>query len=497
MNLGFKNIFNSISDHKSFPRPNNDIEVTSLCIVEKMEHEGSSESHSVKSVSKKDRASKVKRRPIQPSVICGASLRRPKNQSNCDDVTVGSDIQTDVQLMNKVNESVSGETSPHIITDNECETMTEPVQTEDDVLNTSTNFIPYLLVMSVKEDVKRISKQPSTDSLKPSTSTGNMIGTLDSMTNPAEWSLGDLYDSDQDVQIVKVTAGPTSLSTSSPTESSQQDGMEESGSSSNCQKISIPERAIKRLSSQKSGTVLQCIEFPSSLQSEHLEVSYISPTLDKQHLVVALSPRSKCSAQSSVCSIKTSETSTVSSDPSIAVISSTSESLTDSSKKSSGFSEMSDISSSNDNLNTNFSDINTGSDSILGSILIYKFSYDNDSSYATIDEKPLTVRNMDMSDGAVARLFVLPGEVCEQVEEEEMVQCDDEIFVSAPTLDTDIGSKPPGQCGQLAVIHTSGKMTILNVSDLSVLASIQPPNGDKFIDVTFCSGKFRILFIRG
>ncbi|KAL4237916.1 Baculoviral IAP repeat-containing protein 6 [Mactra antiquata] len=479
----------SLDNSKPFQRPNNDIEVTSLCIVEKNENDGNIESCTAKS-SKKDRSSKVKRRPIQPSVICGASLRRPKYQSNSDDITISSNVQTDVQLMNKVNESVSGETSPQIITDAELEAKTESVLTEheDDVLSTSTNFVPYLLVLSVKEDIKKISKQPSTDSLKPSTSTGNMIGTLDSMTNPAEWSIGDLYDSDPDVQIVKVTPAPTSLSTSSPTESSQHDGLDESTSSGNCQKISIPERAIKRLSALKSGTVLQCVEFPSYLQSEHLEVSSISPTLDKLHLVVVLSPRTKCSVDVANSSTAPSETSASTSDPSIVVIDTNSESQTDSSKLSSGFSEMSDASCSNENMNTNSLDKNSDSSCTLGAILIYKFNYDNDSSYATIEEKPLVVCNMDELDGAIDKVFVLPGEVCEEIEDDEILHCEDEIFVSTPAFDV----RSAGQCGQLAVIHTSGKVTILNISDLTQLASIQPPNGDKFIDVTFCSGIDRL-----
>ena len=397
--------------------------------------------------------------------------------------------------MNKVNESVSGETSPQIITDADCDTVSpQTVPTDDDFLNSATNFIPYLLIVTVKEDVKRISKQPSTDSLKPSTSSGNMVPTLGSMSmNQPDWSLLDMYDSDQDCQIVKVTPGPTSLSTSSPTESSKQDDMAESSGSG---KVSLPESAIKRLSSQKSGTVLQCVELPSELQSENLEVKSICPTLDKQHIIVVVSSRTTCSSQSSLTSVKCEEYSeTVSdyTDPSCTA-SSTSETECLYSKKSSGYSETSEISGSDDNMNTNTSSEKSGTMSNYGCILIYKFSYDVETMYATVDEKPVIVRHTDMLEGGISRLFVLPGEVCDQVEEDDIVQCDDEIFVSAPSTDSPQGGKLSGLYGQLAVIFSSGKMNILSTCDLNVLASIQPPGGDRFIDVTFCSGMYLIAF---
>ncbi|XP_053375851.1 baculoviral IAP repeat-containing protein 6-like isoform X2 [Mercenaria mercenaria] len=474
-------------DTKAFLRPNEDIQVTSLCVVEKPETE-SGESQVTKAVSKKDQKTKVKKRLLQPSVICGVSLRRPKNQSNCDDV------QTDVQLMNKVNESVSGETSPQIITDADCDNVAhQTVPTDEDILNSATNFIPYLLVLAVREDIKRISKQPSTDSLKPSTSSGNMVPTLGSMSmNQPDWSLLDMYDSDQDCQIVKVTPGPTSLSTSSPTESSKQDAMAESSGSG---KVSIPESAIKRLSNQKTGSVLQCVELPSDLQSEHLEVKSICPTLDKQHLVVVVSPRSTCSSQSSLTSVKfqeCSESVSDSSSPCLQVITSTSESQSDYSKESSGFSETSETSGSVDNINTNTSAEEADVISNCGCILIYKFSYDVETLYATIEEKPVVIRHTELSEGGISRVFVLPGEICEQVEEEDIVQCDDEIFVSAPSTESAQGGKTSGLFGQLAVIFSSGKMNILSTCDLTLLASIQPPAGDKFIDVTFCSGIDRL-----
>lgn len=474
-------------DTNAFIRPNEDIQVTSLCIVEKAAPD-SGESQVAKSRTKKDQRSKVKKRQIQPSLICGVSLRHPKTQSNCDD-SVRSEIQTDVQLMNKVNESVSGETSPQIITDSDCDTLAhQTLPTDEDILNSATNFIPYLLVVAVKEDLKRISKQPSTDSLKPSTSSGNMVPTLGSMSmNQPDWSMLDMYDSDQDVQIVKVTPGPTSLSTSSPTESSKQDDMAESSGSG---KVSIPDSAITRLSCQKSGNVLQCVEFPSALQSEHLEVKSVCTTLDKQHLVVVVAPKSTCSSQLSLTSVKSSqcaESGSDSSDASIAVISSTSTAQTDSSKKSSGFSEMSETSSSDVNTNTNSSTSSLNTVSNCGCILIYKFTYDLESMYAFIEEKPVLMRHVEPSEAGISCMLVLPGEVCEQVDE-EIVQCEEEIFVSTPSVDSVQAGKQSGLFGQLAVIFSSGKMSILNICDLSVLASIQPPAGDKFIDVTFCSG---------
>lgn len=462
-----------------------------MCIVEKVESELSECSASKTDGVKKDHHSKTKKRPVQPSVICGVSLRCPKIRSNSED------LQTDVQLMNRVNSSVSGETSPQIIPD--ASDFTQPVCLERDILESATSYIPYLLVVSVKEDMKKISKQPSTDSLKPSTSSNNIVPNLSSMTmNPPNWSLLDhMCDLDNDVQITKVTPGLSALSTSSPTEgvSKQEEVIEES--SGNSQDVISSDSAIKRLSSPRAGTVLQCLEFPTDLQCEHLEVSSITPTLDKQHLIVVLSPRDLCSSQSSVTSLKNTESSqltTESSGPSIEVLS-TDVSSEDNSKKSEETTESSDNIEGDANTNTiPVESSESANKQSSGCILVYKFSFDSDNKFAHIDETPVTVRYVDESELGVRTVLILPAELSDQIEEEEGITCSEDVYVSAATLTSFPGDRQHGLYGQMAVIYFSGKLEILNTCDLSVLATITLSKNEKFVDVTYCTGKNKLIF---
>lgn len=476
-------------------RPCEDVIVSSLCIVEKPEID-SNESNATKSESfKKDHHSKAKKRPIQPSVICGVSLRCPKIRSNSEEV------QSDVQLMNRVNSSVSGETSPQIIS--ETPDISPTTCTENDILESSTSFIPYLLVVSVKEDITKISKQPSVDSLKPSTSSNIIVPNLSNMSiNQPDWSLLDqIYDIDQDVQIVKVTPGHGTLSTSSPTEGmSKQEEVCEMGTSDNgSQTVTGSDSAIKRLSSPKAGSVLQCLELPSDLQCEHLEVTSITPTLDKQHLIVVLSPRDLNKSQSSVTSLKQTESSqltTDSSEPSIDVLSYETSSVDSSEKAVPETSESSDNSTENTNTNTVSAEKSDSSNKqSCGCILIYKFSYDCDTNFATLEETPVVVRYVQEGEQGVRSVFILPAEISDQLEEEEGVPCAEDIYVPTPSLAPLQGDKTQGLFGQIAVIYFSGKLDILNTCDLTVLATVKLSPNEKFVDVTYCTGKHWILSI--
>ncbi|XP_052766452.1 baculoviral IAP repeat-containing protein 6-like isoform X2 [Mya arenaria] len=482
----------TVNESGAFTRPNEDVEVTSMCIVEKPEPDILDNQPARRGSGKKHGQARVKKRPIQPSLICGVSLRCPKFNSNCDDRT--ADVQSDVLLMNKVNESKSGETSPQIITDNELAHS----ESDSDILASQTNFLPFLLVVAVREETTRkISKQPSMDSLKPSTSSSNMIPNLTSMSmNQPDWTMLDMYDMDPDVQIVKVVPGPKgALSTSSPTEGiSKVEEMDTNSSPS----VNFPESAIKRFSGPQAGNVLQCVAMPVDLQQENLQVSSICASLDRQHLIVVLTPRKQCSslrpAMASSWSCEQTQSSEISSsDPSLPAIDSQSE-ITESSKSASGdILEFSD--SQEENFNTNTCSVTkSDSGSSHGCILIYRFSYDCDTHYATLEETPVVVRHVDACDLGIKTVYVLPAEVCERTEDEEVIMCEDEIYVPAPSVTSLQSGCGWGSdlFGQLAVIYKSGRMSILNVPDLSLLANIELTGEEKFVDVTFCSGIDRL-----
>ena len=507
----FELFFSSSSESmSSWYRPSEDVVVSSMCVLEKEEFEiDTPPKQKVKSSS-----NKTVKQPIQPSLICGVSLRRTKFPLNCEDEGGGIDIRTEeVQLMNKVNEVVSGESSPQIITnsgDHEDE--------EADFLE-PTVFTPYILMIACREDVKKLSKQVSMDSLKPSASTGN-IPSLGTMSMNQEWSLLHMYmyDSDPDCQIVKVTPAPGSLSASSPTEGgTKQDTKQEMSDEGNQQANLSVESAINSVPRlPRPGAVLQCVSLPQNLQSENLYIKSIAPTLDRQHIVVVVA--SKLSEKSCKSVIRTSETDLKSSssetdsnfDP---LAHSTSNSDKSSTEPSDGENPMesmdltksemesndnsTSMSSGSDNCNCNksSSNISEPSDPVIcrACILIYKISYNNDHSYAVIEETPIVTKYFDESDGGIDNVVILSRELSEHVEEEEMMlKCKEEISVPTPSQSSLVNGRVVGVYGQMAVIFSCGKIAVFSCSDLSLLAEIKPSLGDRFTGVTYCSGIDRL-----
>ena len=495
-----------------------------MCIVEKEETETTTPS----SHKQKDGASsKTVKSPIQPSLICGVSLRRTKYPLNCEDKGGGNDVRTEeVQLMNKVNEVVSGETSPQIITDTE-ESFRDGSGTATDYIE-STVFTPYILVVAGGEDVKKLSKTVSTDSLKPSASMSNVpsLGTLNQ-----EWSLLDhmyMYDSDPDCQIVKVTPPPGTLSASSPTEgtsSAKQETKQENSEEGNQPGNSSVESAIKVPSnSPKSGAVLQCVELPQDLHSENLHVKSIAPTLDRQHVVVVVGAEKSEKLSKSVIPKSETDQGSLSSDTDTGSFNPLAHSTSNNSDKSS--TEQSDVENqvesmdvtksetessetstsvgsdvgncncnkSSDNLQETDSNLKERDSSIpcRECILIYRINYSKENNYAVIEETPVVTKYLEESDFVIDSVVILSKELNEHVEEEEMINCDDEISVPTPSQGSLVNGRVTGVYGQMAVIFSNGTVVVFSCSDLSVLAEIKPHHGDRFTGVTYCSGIDRL-----
>ena len=493
----------------SWTRPSEDVVVSSMCVLEKEELESDTPQKT------KDKASsKTVKRPIQPSLICGVSLRRTKFPLNHEDEGGGNDIRTEeVQLMNKVNEVVSGETSPQIIT-NSGDNVQDESCAEIDYIE-STMFTPYILVIACREDIKKMSKQVSMDSLKPSASTGN-IPALGTMSMNQEWTLLDhmyMYDSDPDCQIVKVTPAPGSLSASSPTEGTKQETKQENLEEGGQQANPSVESAINVVPVlPKAGAVLQCVPLPQNLQSENLHIKSISPTLDRQHIVVLVTTKfseksCKSVIQNSEVDLKSLSSDTDSNfDP---LAHSTSKSSTEQSNGENPVESM-DITKSDSESNENSASLSSGSDNCncnksntnlsepadtalcRGCVLIYKINYPNDHNYAVIEETPIVTKYFNQLEDSIETVVILSRELSEHVEEEELINCDEEISVPTPSQSSLVNGKVVGVYGQMAVIFASGKIAVFSCSDLSVLAEIKPSPGDRFTGVTYCSGIDRL-----
>lgn len=439
---------------KTRTRPSEDVKVKSLCVLQKKIVE--------KPQLEKEKSKKKSRTRPQPTLVCGVSLRRTKlSLSNMDTQNGSSEIRTDVQLMNKVNEVVSSDSHPRIIPNdgsqiNNC---------QSDLLS-STSFIPHLVVVATKDCSKKKFKSREKDNKKltSSISTSSLnVPTLGSIVMDHDWGILDpMFDSDPDpdCQIVGVTPGPTGLSVESPTgNKSLSDGdITKSQSSSN--DVSVSGKSTK----PKAGSVLQCIELPCEVRSENLEITEITPTLDGQHIIVSVTPiKQNLLISTSVKNLidKSNDLEDDNSDEASEIpyrpISSSDIDISLSTKKS--------------------ADFYSG-----GCLLIYKLNYSED--YVKVDETPVMAKFIDSPDNSITSILVLPQDVSGSCEEEE-----DKRSQTVPSM------KPKSSelFGQLSVTLYGGKFWLLNICDLQVIAEVSPPELDKFVSTTYCIGLYLLL----
>lgn len=392
-----------------------------------------------KALIEKSNASKSNKkwRSPQPTLLCGASLRCQKLTplSNNEGINGSLDSKTEeVQIMNQVNEVVSCNSSSRIIEEDENSSC------EDELVNTAS-FIPHLLMLAVKETKRKSIKSKDKRIIhRVSSMTNNNVPSLGSLTMSQDFSLLEpMFETDPDVQIVGVTPGP---SISSPNEDQIIGSSFETSRSDVKITRSHSESAIGNSSSGKvsskvkAGTILQYIELPKEYQRSDLEVGSIVPTLDRQHVIVMVIPKSK--------------------------------------------SVISDCVSCNGRTESTLDLFSAG-----GCMLLYRYKFGDE--YAVLEERPVFVKSIDSLDNAVTNVLVLPSDVCDSSEEE------DEGGIHVPN--SQLYSKSCDVQGLIVVTLASGKFWLMNVCDFVVLAEVLPPENDKFISSTYCSGKSQCVIL--
>ncbi|XP_022332916.2 dual E2 ubiquitin-conjugating enzyme/E3 ubiquitin-protein ligase BIRC6-like isoform X4 [Crassostrea virginica] len=453
--------------HKTRNRPCEDVLVKAMCIVRKPMQEKSPSEKSAGAKSSK--VKKKSRSKSHPTLFCGVSLRRTKMNLPIEQNNVEQETE-EVELMNKVNEVVSSD-SPQIISSEE-----QPICSEEEIVDNellqSTVFIPYLLVLALRDDQRKGSKHKERDQkrvLPTSASLNNLnavpnLGSI-SMMNHDFTLLDPMFDSDPDPvdMLIGVTPGPVSLTSESST----------SGGSNSLIDARVP--TVSKPSSSKhtkTGSVLQCVELPFRLQSDSFEVSSICPTSDGQHILVVVSPREKCHKSSS---------------------NSKSSVITDSSPSIEASSQSDDIRTFNSSstpaqiTSESISEMSDSTEQCLGGcILLYKYHFGDD--YGRLEETPVVTKYLELAELSVTSAVVLPQEFSDYQEREEDSQSSDPLVTNS--VSSQASQHVPGQA---AVTLTNGKLWLLNLNDLTIVAEINPPEPqEKFVSAAYCTGMERL-----
>ncbi len=457
---------------------------------------------------------------IKPCLVSGVAIRR--HMLGVSDLQILSDaahVLTDdsggeVQVMNKVNQALSGENTPQIIDESSVmDSGSSSTYTSSELITEKGNpFVPYLLIHDITSNKGRVKewgrgKSGSDKTITPSTSTsGTKVSSLVSTVQdfympqivemeeegpmvppPLPPPVQDFFamkdamakqmdmDEDLDVQIVGVSNMPpnkfktagihVTYSNSIPEPETDMGGQGTSGSSGSSSKDQ--NTSSSRLGYHKEGQVVQCIELPVQVSSDQY-VTSLTPTLDGRHLVVVTSPKclhSTISVVSGCVDVSNSNGSTA-----------------DATNQTPPSSVRS----------TTHSDASMGSPSIEstllascqnsqgGCLLIYRVS--TDSEMVLLDDKPLQTCVIDNIEDSICSMLMLPKDVAALSE-------DDDVGREAlhETMDEEDGV---GELeGQLVVTTHKGEVKLLRLSDCKVLAKINAPDGDRFVSTTYCTGQ--------
>ncbi|XP_041353670.1 baculoviral IAP repeat-containing protein 6-like isoform X2 [Gigantopelta aegis] len=443
-------------------RPSDDVLVHSLCVVDNTV-KGLDKPEGATSSSNKLQTSKCDKRLIpQPTLLCGVSLRRTKCVSGSEDnemSTTTNGRSEAVQLMNQVNQVVSSDIHSRIITNSDH---------GSDFVRPETNLIPYLLVVAAPEAAppRPVKKDDNTDSTQANMARENtVVVTGSSSSMHPDWTMFLENDqwADPDIQIIGFTPAPNQ-----PVQPKFKNPIHHlpkgvtvnhiGNSITIYQSNSHPhvvEPQLEELeeveesvpNGPKAGMVLQCVEFPVEFQKEYLEVHSITPSIDKQYVIVVLAPKSEITSESS---------------------------------EEDSVMENSHPAQPNGTAN-GYHDTYCG-----GAILVYKLIFND--VWVTLNETPVAVHGIEQLSNAVTKVLVLPQEMSDQAE-------DDDLVNTAARFTNVVSSskvKPSPCLGQLAVTLKSGSVWLLNLADMKLLSEIQPPEDDTFLSLTYCIGIERL-----
>lgn len=471
---------------------------------------------------------------VHPSLVCGVSIRRTKcagldstNAALSPQLASSLERRDEaVRLLNRVNEGVRNE-DLRIISDMNSEDGGEEFSSPDSVL------APHLLVVTFDGHFNATSSgnkgNRANGSGGPSSGSGagggqgskhkgpvpagdaNKVVQMNSFMANDSWSMLMENDPwlDPDVQIVGFTPSPAQASPmkDGPTSGSKPvpilqngpsdltssfSGFGSEGSSPQSPNMHMPAEVISEkkkegehgeedaVPSKRSGTVLQCIPLPAEFCSETLEVRSIQPTVDRHYAIVVVAPRRESMTDSStdtpmVDSVQAGspEVTAVGIDAAVAP------------------SDPVDIAPELRPLDPpGTASSSDPSSFVYGGLLVYKVqSCDGRTQLA---ETPCMTHKVQKAEHIISDIFVLPPEVAEQMDEEEMgsrQSSPESTAVAMSGSATTASTNGIGAIGQVSLILADGSMRILNLADARVIGNLSPDDGDGFISATYCTGE--------
>ena len=279
-----------------------------------------------------------------------------------------------------------------------------------------------------------------------------------------------------------------------------------------------------------AGAVLQCIQLPADFCSEALEVRSIQPTVDRHYAIVVVAPRSEYLADSDVDSpaadskpmdhaqaenmemdhaqaenieMDHAQAENVEMDHAQAENMETSTVGGDGAKVSPSPSPSVpvDIVPEPQQRGPPRTACSSGLYSgVYGGLLVYKVqSCDGRTRLA---ETPCMTHRVQQVEHIISDIFVLPPEVAEQMDEEDMggrqtsLECTAVATSGSNTAQT-ASTNGIGAIGQVSLILADGSMKILNLADARVIGNLSPEDGDGFISATYCTGEWGVCLCCG
>ena len=254
---------------------------------------------------------------------------------------------------------------------------------------------------------------------------------------------------------------------------------------------------------EKEGHAAQCIALPTEVTPDQHVVS-ITPNHQSSHVIVVTAPKTLHRRISALCGITAHCHSSDNASSSAA----TSNHVTSNHNDT-----VCNKSNEQNNTNTTVATAvqnNEKRASTGGCILIYKANVEK-GRMVLLHEKPVVTRVLDSINDGIMSLLLLPRDIAQGQGEEVDGQRSDLLaslqqqpsaaaagaavvdFTSAAASDSSNSSGNDLLDGYIAVTTYSGSVNVIRISDCKVLLTIPPPDGDKFVSLTYCTGKIPIL----